>query len=118
MVNLSAFETFFPERRPFFLEGTGTLRFDLDCNDGECTGLFYSRRIGRSPQGYVDNADATAIAAPAQTTILGATKVTGRVGAFSVGAMNALTQARAAPRSRSAIADADARRSNRSRATR
>ncbi len=96
VVNLSAFETFFPERRPFFLEGSGTLRFDLDCNDGACTGLFYSRRIGRSPQGYVDNADAAAIEAPDQTTILGATKVTGRIGAFSVGAMNALTQAETA----------------------
>lgn len=91
VVNLSAFETFFPERRPFFLEGTGTLRFDLDCNDGECTGLFYTRRIGRVPQGYVDN-DAATVSAPAQSTILGATKVTGRIGAFSVGAMNALTQ--------------------------
>lgn len=91
VVNLSAFETFFPERRPFFLEGSGTLRFDLDCNDGECTGLFYSRRIGRSPQGYIDSPDAT-VSSPAQSTILGATKITGRIGAFSVGAMNALTQ--------------------------
>ena len=92
VVNLSAFETFFPERRPFFLEGSGTLRFDLDCNDGACTGLFYSRRIGRAPQGVIDNEAASAVALPAQTTILGATKVTGRIGSFSVGAMNALTQ--------------------------
>ena len=51
VVNLDAFETFFPERRPFFVEGSGTFRFNMDCNDGNCTGLFYSRRIGRAPQG-------------------------------------------------------------------
>jgi hypothetical protein len=41
VLNLSAFEQFFGERRPFFLEGTGIFRFDQDCNDGQCTGLFY-----------------------------------------------------------------------------
>jgi hypothetical protein len=46
VVNLSAFQTFFSERRPFFVEGSGIFRFDVDCNDGECSGLFYSRRIG------------------------------------------------------------------------
>ena len=51
VVNLDAFEAFFPERRPFFVEGSGTFRFNMDCNDGNCTGLFYSRRIGRAPQG-------------------------------------------------------------------
>ena len=50
VVNLSAFETFFNERRPFFVEGSGNFRFDADCYDG-CNNLFYSRRIGRSPQG-------------------------------------------------------------------
>ena len=54
IVNLTAFETFFSERRPFFVEGSGTFNFGLDCNDGACTGLFYSRRIGRSPQGIDD----------------------------------------------------------------
>ena len=53
-LNLSAFETFFSERRPFFVEGKGLFTFTVncvvvvDCNTGE--GLFYSRRIGRSPQ--------------------------------------------------------------------
>ena len=54
VVNLDAFETFFPERRPFFVEGSGTFRFNMDCNDGNCTGMFYSRRIGRAPQGSAD----------------------------------------------------------------
>ncbi|MDA1082269.1 MAG: DUF5916 domain-containing protein [Gemmatimonadetes bacterium] len=53
VVNLTAFETFFSERRPFFAEGTRLYQFGLncyiasDCRSGE--GLFYSRRIGRSP---------------------------------------------------------------------
>lgn len=53
VVNLTAFETFFEERRPFFVEGTGLYQFQLncfivvDCNTNE--GLFYSRRIGRAP---------------------------------------------------------------------
>jgi len=91
VVNLSAFETFFSERRPFFVEGSGIFRFDIDCNDGSCSGLFYSRRIGRSPHGDVDVPDGGYSAAPSQTTILGAAKVTGRVGGFSVGVLNALT---------------------------
>ena len=48
VVNLSGFETFFSERRPFFVEGSGNFAFDLDCFDG-CSNLFYSRRIGRAP---------------------------------------------------------------------
>jgi hypothetical protein len=91
VVNLSAFETFFSERRPFFVEGSGIFRFDLDCNDGNCSGLFYSRRIGRSPRGEANVPDGGFFAAPAQTTILGATKLTGRAGPFSIGVLNAVT---------------------------
>ena len=93
VVNLSAFETFFNERRPFFVEGSGNFRFDADCYDG-CNNLFYSRRIGRAPQGtgalpsganvYTDS--------PSQSTILGAAKLTGRVGRYSIGVMHAVTQ--------------------------
>ena len=94
VVNLSAFETFFSERRPFFVEGSGTFNFGLDCNDGACTGLFYSRRIGRSPQGIDDlpSGDNVYTDAPAQTTILGAGKLTGRVGKYSMGILQAATQ--------------------------
>ncbi|MEO8077908.1 MAG: DUF5916 domain-containing protein, partial [Acidobacteriota bacterium] len=91
VVNLSAFETFFSERRPFFVEGSGIFKFDIDCNDGSCSGLFYSRRIGRSPRGEADLPDGAYASAPVQTTILGAAKLTGRIGAFSVGALNAVT---------------------------
>jgi hypothetical protein len=91
VVNLSAFETFFSERRPFFVEGSGIFQFNVDCNDGSCSGLFYSRRIGRSPRGSAVVPDGGHSTAPLQTTILGAAKLTGRVGGFSIGALNALT---------------------------
>src|SRR5262245_53457831 len=79
VVNLSAFETFFSERRPFFVEGSGMSRFDSDCQDGPCQ-MFYTRRVGRSPQATGDLPDEDGIytVAPAQTTILGAGKLTGR----------------------------------------
>ena len=79
VVNLTAFETFFSERRPFFVEGTGLYRFELncyivvDCSTNE--GLFYSRRIGRSPSLRDDYGDATT---PTSTPIAAATKLTGR----------------------------------------
>ena len=91
VVNLSGFETFFSERRPFFIEGSGAFNLDLDCNDGRCTGLFYSRRIGRQPRLDPDVSDDAFYQKPAQTTIIGAAKLTGRIGKFSIGALNALT---------------------------
>ena len=91
VVNLDAFETFFPERRPFFVEGSGTFRFNMDCNDGNCTGLFYSRRIGRAPQGYAETGDGEYSKAPASATIIGAAKLTGRLAGFSLGALTAVT---------------------------
>ena len=90
VLNLTAFEQFYQERRPFFLEGQGIFRYDLNCNDGTCSGLFYSRRIGRSPQlggTYYDQSN------PQNTTILGAAKVTGRLAnGLSIGVLDAATQ--------------------------
>lgn len=91
VVNLSAFETFFSERRPFFVEGSGVFRFDTDCNDDRCSGLFYSRRIGRSPRGSANVPEGGFSTQPVQTTVLGAAKLTGRAGAFSIGALTAVT---------------------------
>jgi len=85
-VNLSAFETFFNERRPFFVEGSGAYSFDCD----DCS-IFYSRRIGRPPRGVPDAGGGYEVH-PGQSTILGAGKLTGRVGAFSVGTLAAVTQ--------------------------
>lgn len=93
VVNLTAFETFFSERRPFFVEGTGLYRFELncyivvDCSTNE--GLFYSRRIGRSPALRNDYGDE---ATPLRTTIAAATKLTGRTkGGLSYGLLDAVT---------------------------
>ncbi|MEZ4415874.1 MAG: DUF5916 domain-containing protein [Gemmatimonadota bacterium] len=85
VVNLSAFETFFEERRPFFVEGAGGFEF------GGLSSMkfFYSRRVGQSPSlpasgRYVDR--------PAASTILGAAKLSGRTaGGWTVGALNATT---------------------------
>jgi hypothetical protein len=93
VVNLDAFETFFPERRPFFVEGSGTFRFNMDCNDGNCTGMFYSRRIGRAPQGFAEAGDGEYSKQPESATIIGAAKLTGRAAGFSLGALTAVTAA-------------------------
>lgn len=106
VVNLSGFETFFAERRPFFVEGSGNVSFNIDCNDGQCTGLFYSRRIGRAPQRGIGAPDGGFASAPDNTTILGAAKVTGRIGRFSVGVLNAVTSRETA---RLAVPPADGR---------
>src|SRR6185503_20548856 len=76
VLNLSAFETFFPEKRPFFVEGAQVFNFGgLSCNfcsNVEGMSAFYSRRIGRQPTGaslafanntYADIPDATTILA-------------------------------------------------------
>jgi hypothetical protein len=92
VLNLSAFEQFFQERRPFFLEGSGIFTFNTSCGDIDsgCTGLFYSRRIGRSPQLSGLYADEKS---PTNSTILGASKLTGRLGkGLSIGFLDAVTQ--------------------------
>lgn len=88
VINLSAFETFFPERRPFFTRDDQLFDFSLS---GGSNNLFYSRRIGRQPQGSApDGADFVDV--PSETNILGAAKVTGRTeGGLNVGGLLALT---------------------------
>jgi len=91
-LNLTAFESFFEERRPFFLEGAGIFSFNTTCGDIDsgCTGLFYSRRIGRSPQLAGEYGDATSATA---TPIAAAAKLTGRLAnGFSVGVLDAATE--------------------------
>ena len=81
-VNLSAFETFFSEKRPFFIEGSDLL-------SGGGAGYFYSRRIGAAPHG-VANGDF--VSTPSNSTILGAGKLTGRLpSGLSVGVLGAVT---------------------------
>ncbi len=81
-VNLSAFELFFRERRPFFIEGSNIYNFPLtEAIAGgryNVDNLFYSRRIGRSPSYYPDTEDGEFVDMPQNTTILGALKLTGK----------------------------------------
>ena len=96
VLNLSQFETFFPEKRPFFTEGANIFTFGSGPAQSRWgfnmwfPTFFYSRRIGRSPQGSID---ADWQDGPGETTILGAAKVTGKVGnGWTVGVLDALTQ--------------------------
>jgi hypothetical protein len=96
-INLSAYETYYDEKRPFFVAGSNAFDFGgascMFCSNFNSLDLFYSRRIGRVPQlnGWVDTRslfDDT----PGTTSILGAAKITGRTGGgISVGMLDALT---------------------------
>ena len=96
VVNLTAFETFYPEKRPFFLEGADIIRNFGRNGANNSMGfnraspqLFYSRRIGRRPQG---DPGAEYSDVPSSTTIIGAGKITGRTaGGWSVNLLEAVT---------------------------
>ncbi|HET7234485.1 MAG TPA: DUF5916 domain-containing protein [Longimicrobium sp.] len=97
VVNLSAFETSFSEKRPFFVEGSGLLGFGsfscFTCSNVSSMSLFYSRRIGRTPQGSLPFATRFEDR-PQSTGILGAAKLTGRFrGGLEFGALEAVTGA-------------------------
>jgi hypothetical protein len=95
-VNLTEFETFFDEKRPFFTEGAATFEFgregagDYWDYDWEDPLFFYSRRIGRTPQASAPKADFDDV--PEQTTILGAGKLLGRLTPHAtIGLLHAVT---------------------------
>jgi len=82
VINLTAFETFFPEKRPLFLEGEELFDFNIAFglflpNGGQQAQPFYSRRIGREPQGTAPDS-AVFSDSPSSTTILGAAKLSGK----------------------------------------
>jgi len=87
VLNLTSFETFFEEKRPFFLEGNEIFDFELD---GDIP--YYSRRIGSAPA-FPGSWNTYRISdLPQRTTILGAAKLTGRSKkGLSVGLLNGLT---------------------------
>jgi hypothetical protein len=93
-VNLTAFETYFREKRPFFIEGKNITSYNLGIGDGDegNDNLFYSRRIGRSPRLPHSPADNEYAYTPSFTPIIGAAKLTGKTGnGLSVGAIEAVT---------------------------
>ncbi len=93
-VNLTAYETFFREKRPFFIEGNNITNFNIGIGDGNVgnDNLFYSRRIGRRPQGSPDLQEGMYANIPMTTTILGAAKLTGKTkDGLSLGFIEAVT---------------------------
>ena len=94
VVNLSAFETFFPERRPFFVEGASIFRFGSMRTQNTSNGynFLHTRRIGRQPQRFLGGSNVTFVDAPLETTIATAAKLTGRTsGGWSIGVLDAFT---------------------------
>ncbi|MCF7823539.1 MAG: carbohydrate binding family 9 domain-containing protein [Candidatus Marinimicrobia bacterium] len=97
-INLSDHETYYSEKRPFFLEGRSIFNFG---NSGPTSNMsinfstpqfFYSRRIGRPPQGRIYQAHPDSLDKSSNTRILGAAKISGKVGDdWSVGGLAALT---------------------------
>jgi len=97
--NLTNFETYLPEKRPFFVEGNEIFNFPLgfgDGNNGRNT-LFYTRRIGRNPHArptidWNKVEGETVTESPEMTSILGATKLSGKTNnGFSIGILDAVT---------------------------
>ncbi len=97
IVNLSAFETFYDEKRSFFIEGANIFQFGFggaNNNWGFNFGipeLFYSRRIGRTPQGNITNSGYVDF--PSETRILGAAKLSGKIDeSWSIGVLSSVTE--------------------------
>jgi Domain of unknown function (DUF5916)/Carbohydrate family 9 binding domain-like len=85
LVNLTTYETFFEEKRPFFLEGKNI--FEYGINDDL---LFYSRRIGHAPAFYPPTSGFEKV--PIATRILSAAKLTGKTPeGLSVGVLESVT---------------------------
>ena len=94
VVNLTAFELFFPERRPFFLENADGFAFGntRTLNDNDPPRFFYSRRVGRPPQRRPAGTDVADVGMARQTPIAGALKLSGTTpSGWQVGVLNATT---------------------------
>jgi hypothetical protein len=87
VMNLTAFETLYEEKRPFFLEGKNIFKFDLgDAN------LFYTRRIGHMPVYHPELGTNQYIDYPDNTSILSAVKISGKSkNGLAVGVLHSLT---------------------------
>lgn len=91
VVNLGVFETFFAEKRPFFIEGSNIYDFSLRSGNGGAEKLFHSRRIGRRPRGSPDEQGGF-VDVPNKTPIIAAAKLTGKTAnGWSLGFMDAVT---------------------------
>jgi hypothetical protein len=80
-INLTRFSVFFPEKRDFFIEGQGIFDFagvQSGNTPGDVPLLFFSRQIG--------------LAGGQAVPVVGGARLTGRAGAFSIGALNIQTE--------------------------
>ena len=88
-INLDGFEIFNRDQRPFFVENNNI--FDYRFADN-LNNLFFSRRIGRSPQVYPETTDEAFVNQPQNTTILGAAKFSGKTkNGWSIGVLESMT---------------------------
>jgi hypothetical protein len=87
VLNLSVFETFFPEKRPFFVEDSQSLANSSFNQFPD----FYSRRIGQQPNHFALLKEEKLVRKPDTTTILGAAKITGRTTRWTYGGLTAVT---------------------------
>ncbi|MCK9409543.1 MAG: carbohydrate binding family 9 domain-containing protein [Bacteroidetes bacterium] len=91
VLNLTSFETFYPEKRPFFIEGTQIIRFVTFGGDYG-PGLFYSRRIGRPISVHPPEKKSLITDEARTATILGAAKFSGKTeSGTSIGVLTAIT---------------------------
>lgn len=95
-VNLSAFESYFSERRPFFIEGKNIFQFEpnqsIVIHNMYSDNLFYSRRIGRYPHNYPNTSSNEFVEMPESSTILGALKLSGKTKkGLSIGILESVT---------------------------
>jgi hypothetical protein len=94
VLNLSTFETFYEERRPFFVESNAL----FSSPQPDIAGInspaqpFYSRRIGKQPGRFAVPDNSATISRPEATTILGAGKFSGKTASrTSFGVFDAVT---------------------------
>jgi hypothetical protein len=87
VMNLTAFETFYEEKRPFFLEGKNIFNFDMGDD-----GIFYSRRIGQAPDYRPNLQDNQFMKYPDNTSILSAVKISGKSAkGMAIGVLHSIT---------------------------
>ncbi|MGH9347291.1 MAG: DUF5916 domain-containing protein [Vicinamibacterales bacterium] len=88
-VNLTRFDLFFPEKRPFFLENASMFQFGAP----QSIDLFFSRRIGLAGGLPID--------------ILGGARLSGKAGGYNVGVLNMQTDEAVDVRTGSTITQAN-----------
>ncbi|PZX93259.1 hydrolase [Flavobacterium aquariorum] len=89
VIALDGFQVFLQEKRPFFIENKNIFDYNFANNEDN---LFYSRRIGRSPQGIISTQKGEFVKRPQNSTILGAAKFSGKTkNGWSLGILESVT---------------------------